>query len=80
MFAICITTFWGAGTWAAVEWHGSTENQRKPLWQGTALCLCSHHNLIGMAGFFSFQSGGILVTLDSENKEPNEPVCELSRN
>lgn len=80
MFAICITTFWGAGTLAAVEWHGSTGEQRNPLWQGTAHCLWSCYNLLGMARFFSFQSEGILVSLDNENKEPNEPVCELSRN
>lgn len=88
MFAICITTFWGPGTttfwgpgtWAAVEWHGSTEKQRKPLWQGTGLCLWSCHNLLGMARFFSFQSEGILVSLDNESKEPNKPVCELSGN
>lgn len=80
MFTICITTFWRAGTWAAVEWHGSTEKQRKPLWQGTALCLWSCHNLLGMAGFFGFQSGVILVSLDNENKESDKPMYELSIN
>lgn len=80
MFVICITTFWRTGTWAAVEWHGSTEEQRKPLWQGTALCLWSCCNLLGTAGFFSFQSGIILVSLNNESKEPDKPVYELSRN
>lgn len=42
--------------------------------------LWSRHNLLGMAEFFSFQSEGILISLGNDNKDTNEPVCELSRN
>lgn len=61
---------------ARVHWKAK---KTCPVNQGTALCSRSRHNLRGVAGFFSFQSEGISVSLDNENKQPSEPVCELSR-
>jgi len=58
--------------------HWKTKKTR-PINQGTALCLWSHYNLLGMAGFFSFQSEGISVSLDDESKQPSKAACELSR-
>lgn len=71
---------------AAWKLQGAVEQGLWLLWsgtgpvnQGTVLCLWSRYNLLGMAGFFSFQSEGISVSLDNESKQPSKPVSELSR-
>ena len=61
---------------ARVHWKAK---KTCPVNQGTALCLWPCYNLLGMAGFFSFRSEGISVSLDNESKQPSEPLCELSR-